>query len=100
MEEMDFRATRLLKMLGNPVRYRIVQALGKGKKTPGQLATLLQRPVGTISTHLAKLRALDVVRYKGDGKHVWYWLKTPETVGVLAQARQCAKRSASSRPEE
>ena len=39
----------------------------------------------TVSGHLAKLRAADIVRYDTDGgKHVRYWLKhRAETRGLL-----------------
>jgi hypothetical protein len=43
------------------------------------------RSVQTVSGHLAKLRAADIVRYDTDGgKHVRYWLKhRAETRGLL-----------------
>ena len=33
------------------------------------------RSVQTVSSHLAKLRAADIVRYDMTGKEVRYWLK-------------------------
>jgi DNA-binding transcriptional ArsR family regulator len=57
-----------------------------GPTTPSQLAKLAGRSVQTVSGHLAKLRAADVVRYDSVGKEVRYWLKHPGETRVLLKA--------------
>jgi DNA-binding transcriptional ArsR family regulator len=47
----------------------------RGPTTPNALAKLAGRSVQTVSGHLAKLRAADMVRYDTVGKEVRYWLK-------------------------
>ncbi|TET44561.1 ArsR family transcriptional regulator, partial [candidate division TA06 bacterium] len=41
MKEKDYRASRLMRELGVPIRYQIVKLLDEGPKTVGQLAQLL-----------------------------------------------------------
>jgi predicted transcriptional regulator len=85
MEEARYRESRLCRLLGNPVIYRLVVLLSyNAPLTPTKLAGLTGRSIQTVSTHLAKLRAMDVVRYDTGGKEVRYWLKhKPEMKSVL-----------------
>ena len=76
MDESKYRESRVCRLLGNPVVYQLVLFLGNGGPlTPSQLAKMAGRSVQTVSGHLAKLRAADLVRYNTDGKQVRYWLK-------------------------
>jgi hypothetical protein len=85
MEEKRYRESRLCRLLGNPVIYQLVVLLGANAAlTPTKLAKLRGRSIQTVSTHLAKLRAMDVVRYDTGGKEVRYWLKhRPEIKQLL-----------------
>ena len=85
MDETAYRESRLCRLLGNPVIYQLVVWLDKGgPTTPSALAKLTGRSVQTVSGHLAKLRAADLVRYDTAGKEVRYWLKHHgETRGLL-----------------
>ena len=76
MDETEYRQSRLCRLLGNPVIYQLVVFLDQGgPTTPSRLAKLAGRSVQTVSSHLAKLRAADIVRYDMAGKEVRYWLK-------------------------
>jgi DNA-binding transcriptional ArsR family regulator len=76
MDETEYRESRLCRLLGNPVIYQLVVLLNNGgPTTPSKLAKLAGRSVQTVSGHLAKLRAADIVRYDSAGKEVRYWLK-------------------------
>jgi DNA-binding transcriptional ArsR family regulator len=76
MDEMKYRQSRVCRLLGNPVVYQLVSSLESGRPlTPSKLAKMAGRSVQTVSGHLAKLRAADLVRYDTDGKQVRYWLK-------------------------
>ena len=85
MDETEYRESRLCRLLGNPVIYQLVVLLDNGgPTTPNTLAKLVGRSVQTVSGHLAKLRAADIVRYDTVGKEVRYWLKHHgETRGLL-----------------
>ena len=69
MAEVEYRESRLCRLLGSPVVYQLVVLLDHGgATTPSHLARLAGRSVQTVSGHLAKLRAADVVRYDSVGK--------------------------------
>jgi DNA-binding transcriptional ArsR family regulator len=76
VDENRYRESRLCRLLGNPIVYQTIVLLeAGGPMTPSKLAKLIGRHVSTISSHLAKLRSADVVRYDTSGKEVRYWLK-------------------------
>jgi DNA-binding transcriptional ArsR family regulator len=85
IDETEYRQSRICRLLGNPVIYQLIVLLdNSGPTTPSMLAKRSGRSVQTISTHLAKLRTADLVRYDSDGKTVRYWLKhRGETRGLL-----------------
>ncbi len=96
MEEKRYRGSRLCRLLGNPVTYQLVVLLdGDGPLTPSKLAKITGRQISTISSHLAKLRAADVVRYDTRGKETRYWLKhKSEMRGLLKTMERVVEVSA------
>jgi DNA-binding transcriptional ArsR family regulator len=87
MDETEYRESRICRLLGNPVVYQLVVLLDNGgPMTPSNLAKLAGRSVRTVSGHLAKLRAADLVRYHSVGEEVRYWLKHPGETRVLLKA--------------
>jgi DNA-binding transcriptional ArsR family regulator len=87
MDETAYRQSRLCRLLGNPVVYQLVVLLNNGSPTtPSALAKLAGRSVQTVSGHLAKLRAADLVRYDTVGKEVRYWLKHRGETRALIKA--------------
>ncbi|HEY2991133.1 MAG TPA: winged helix-turn-helix domain-containing protein [Candidatus Binatia bacterium] len=99
MEEAHYRESRLCRFLGNPVVYQLVILLdAKGPTTPGHLAKLTGRSVGTISNHLGKLRSIDVVRYDSRGKETRYWLKHGRDIKQLLKVLRKVVRASSEIP--
>jgi DNA-binding transcriptional ArsR family regulator len=96
MDEKRYRGSRLCRLLGNPVMYQLVVLLDDGGPlTPSKLAKLTGRQISTISSHLGKLRALDVVRYDTRGKETRYWLKhKSEMKGLLKMMERVVEASA------
>jgi DNA-binding transcriptional ArsR family regulator len=96
MEEKRYRESRLCRVLGNPIVYQIVLHLeAGGPLTPSRLAKLIGRQVSTVSIHLGKLRAADVVRYDTTGKETRYWLKhKSEMKGLLKTLERVVDASA------
>ena len=93
MDEDRYRESRLCRLLGNPVVYQLIVLLDRGGAlTPSQLAKAAGRSVQTVSGHLARLRAADVVRYDTAGKEVRYWLKHKgESRGLLKALAKVVK---------
>jgi DNA-binding transcriptional ArsR family regulator len=91
VDETQYRSSRLCRLLGNPVIYQMVVFLEQGGPlTPSRLAKFAGRSVQTVSGHLAKLRAADVVRYSSAGKQVRYWLKHKRATRELLKAMERA----------
>jgi DNA-binding transcriptional ArsR family regulator len=86
MRESQYRESRVCRVLGNPVVYNMVGLLEeKGPMSPSAMAKVVQRRLQTVSEHLARLRAVDLVRYDRKGGQTRYWLKHgPETKRILA----------------
>ena len=96
MDEKRYRESRLCRLLGNTIVYQLVVLLDTGGPlTPSKLAKLIGRQVSTISIHLGKLRAADVVRYDTSGKETRYWLKRKsEMKGLLRMLEKVVDASA------
>jgi len=58
-------------------RRHIVDALGDGEATVGELVDRLQISQPQASKHLAVLKAVGVVLSRVDGRHRWYRLNGP-----------------------
>jgi DNA-binding transcriptional ArsR family regulator len=96
MDEINFRESRVCRLLGNPVVYQLVLFLENGDPlTPSKLAKIAGRSVQTVSGHLAKLRAADLVKYNTDGKQVRYWLKHKRETSKLLKALETIVHSSS-----
>jgi ArsR family transcriptional regulator len=77
---------RLRKVLCDPARLEIVQALSAGELCVNDLALAINRAPAATSQHLRVLRALDVVDSVRQGTSVYYHLKQKagtELEGVL-----------------
>jgi DNA-binding transcriptional ArsR family regulator len=99
MDESKYRESRLCRLLGNPVIYQLVLFLEQsGPLTPSKLAKTAGRSIQTVSGHLAKLRAADLVRYDTDGKQVRYWLKHKRDTSRLLKALETIVQSSSKLP--
>lgn len=98
MNEIAYRASRILRALGNPLRYRILACLARFPATPGQLARELNRPLFVVSHHLALLRALDLVWFHPVERSPVYSVKYRLIRVLLVVAERCAKRLRASDP--
>jgi DNA-binding transcriptional ArsR family regulator len=58
-------------------RREILDAIGAGEKTVGELASRLGLRQPQVSKHLGVLRAVDLVLVRADGRHRWYRVNGP-----------------------
>ena len=65
---------RLLALLADKTRLRILRILANGEQPVIGLTTILRLPQPTVSHHLAWLRMMDLVSPRRQGKHVFYAL--------------------------
>jgi DNA-binding transcriptional ArsR family regulator len=67
-----------LKALADQSRLRLLGALAGGSRSVEELAATLDLKAPTVSHHLARLKALNLVAMRADGNTHLYWLNTPE----------------------
>lgn len=78
----------IFKVLGDPTRIRIVMALSIEELCVCDLATLIGLSVSAISHQLRVLRNLKLVKYRREGKMVYYSLDDHHIDLLIAQARE------------
>jgi ArsR family transcriptional regulator, lead/cadmium/zinc/bismuth-responsive transcriptional repressor len=62
------------KALADPTRVRLISALTGMEFCVGELASALNMSISAVSHQLHLLRRLRIVRYRREGKHVFYAL--------------------------
>jgi len=79
---------QLFRVLGHPVRIRILELLSDGERTVGDLQAELQIDSSGTSQHLAALRQQGVLESRRAGASVYYRIRDPRVSQLLATARQ------------
>ena len=79
-------AVRLLKLLSDPTRLRVVWALLHGEHSVAELAEHVGSRPAAVSQHLAKLRAADVVDVRRDGNRKFYRASSRHVERLTAEA--------------
>ena len=74
------RVARHFKLLGEPMRLKILQALCREPRTVNEIVTTTGAAQANISKHLALLAAAGILTRKKDGQCVYYGLKDPLTL--------------------
>jgi ArsR family transcriptional regulator len=85
---------RVLKVLANESRLKIIDRLSRGECSVGELTDLVGSDPSTISKHLALLRAHNIVLDRREGNVVYYTLLTPCVMNFFACATQVLKERA------
>jgi DNA-binding transcriptional ArsR family regulator len=86
--EVYKRQARILKALAHESRLLIVDRLGRGECTVGELTELVGSDQSTVSKHLAVLRNHGIVEDRREGNSVYYRLLTP----CVLEFFSCASR--------
>lgn len=76
------------RVLGHPVRIRLLQLLRDGERSVGALQVALDLDSGGTSQHLAALRKQGLVVSRREGTSVYYRLKDPRTLELLELAKR------------
>ncbi|HXK42982.1 MAG TPA: metalloregulator ArsR/SmtB family transcription factor [Anaerolineae bacterium] len=83
----------LFKALSDPTRVRIIAALSEGERCVYDLAQILGMTHSAISHQLQTLRALRVVRYRKEGRHVFYALDDEHIRDLFQQGLEHARHA-------
>ena len=79
---------QLFRVLGHPVRIRILELLSDGERTVGDLQAALSLDSSSASQHLAALRQQGVLERRRSGTSVYYRIRDPRVSQLLAVAKQ------------
>jgi len=79
-------AVRVLKLLADPSRLKIVWALLHGEHSVNELAEHIEVPPAAVSQHLAKLRLARLVRTRREGTKVFYMAEDDHLERLVAEA--------------
>ncbi len=83
------RAARVIRVLGHPLRLRMLEALEGGERNVTDLVTISGAPQALVSQHLAILRAEGVVGSRREGFRVFYRITEPKVHRILECIRDC-----------
>jgi DNA-binding transcriptional ArsR family regulator len=83
MSDLCKEINKFGKGIGNAARYRIIEALLKGRKTVNELTRIVKLSQPAVSQHLKTLKACDLVIDERSGKEVFYAVNTEYTLKLL-----------------
>lgn len=81
---------RYFRVLGDPTRLRILEALAEKERTVSELVALLGVAQSRVSNHLACLKWCRVAEAERHGRNIVYRLSDPRVRRVLALAGEVA----------
>ena len=84
-EEIFFRLAETFRVLGDPTRVRIIQALSLDELCVCDIASLLSTTKSAVSHQLRLLRSLRVVKYRKAGRIVYYSLDDSHVENLLQE---------------
>lgn len=84
-EEDALAAAELFKMLGEPGRIKILHALSGKERCVHDLAAHIGMGQSAVSHQLRLLRNARLVKYRKEGKMVWYSLDDEHVFSLLSQ---------------
>ena len=84
LTEKSEEASRLLSMLANPHRLRILCELQRGERSVGALEEVVELSQSALSQHLAKLRSAEIVSTRRDAQTIYYSVSDARAAKLLA----------------
>ena len=83
MSDLCKEINKFGKGMSNAARYRIIEALIKGRKTVNELVRIVKLSQPAVSQHLTTLKACNLVIDERRGKEVFYAVNTEYTLKLL-----------------
>lgn len=99
MDEINYRLSEILEVLGNAIRLKLVILLNDSARSVSEFAEELDKPLQTVSRHLKKLRDQDLVEAESEKNRRIYELKRPELIKEILALRSFITRSDPSNEE-
>jgi ArsR family transcriptional regulator len=83
-------ATSMFKLLGHPLRLRIVEWLDvEGEKTVNEIAEATEQPQSTVSLYLNRLKNCGLLKSRRSGNQTYYSTDEPKLRTLLDCLRGC-----------
>lgn len=83
-KEQDYdRESEILKVLGHPIRLKIVAGLMSQSCNVKKIWECLDLPQATVSQHLALLKNKDIISGRREGVEVFYQVTSPEAKRIV-----------------
>jgi DNA-binding transcriptional ArsR family regulator len=82
-------AADMVRVLGHPVRLRIVELLESGERTVKEIQEALEAPQALVSQQLARMRGAGIVAGRRGGANVWYHIADSRVIRMLDCLRHC-----------
>ena len=79
------QAAGLFKILGDPTRVKMLQALVKREMCVCDLAVVVKMGQSAVSHQLGTLRGARLVKYRREGKNAWYSINDEHIASLLCQ---------------
>lgn len=88
MKKPDYykQAASFLAVLGNPIRVRIISAIGSGEVCVCHLEAVLKKRQAYISQHLMVLRDQGILETRREGKYIFYRLSNLKILDFIKEA--------------
>ena len=77
------RESEILKVLGHPIRLKIVAGLMSQSCNVKKIWECLALPQATVSQHLALLKNKDIITGRREGVEVFYQVTSPEAIRIV-----------------
>lgn len=85
---------RFFRVLGDPTRLRILEALLDGERSVSELVRIVDAPQSRVSNHLACLKWCRFADSERRGRHVIYRVTDPQIRALINLARRTAGENA------
>ena len=82
----EYQASKVLAVLGNPFRVRLVMTLWAQEACVCHLELLLKKRQAYISQHLMALREIDLLDTRREGKFIYYRIANEDIINLIKNA--------------
>lgn len=87
-DEIIFDIAELFKVFGDSTRMRIICALRENELCVGDIAEITKTTISAISHQLRILKQAKLVKFRKDGKTVYYSLDDDHVVQIFEKGRE------------
>jgi len=83
LDQSCIRESEILKVLGHPIRLKIVAGLMTESCNVKKIWECLGLPQATVSQHLALLKNKNIISGRREGVEVYYQVTSPEAIRIV-----------------